>query len=62
MEKLIWSGGAVKVYTLRVKGGKHVFPTVFIVDGKMLQVIIKYSKDPTLHDTHLYAQIHKRRK
>lgn len=52
MEKLIWFGGVVKVHKLREEGKKHVLPTVFIEHGKMLQVIIKYSKNPTLHDTH----------
>lgn len=49
VEKLIWFGGAVKVYKLRAEGKKHVLPAVFSVHRKMLQVIIKYSKNLILH-------------
>lgn len=55
MEKLIWCGGVVKVRKLRAEGKKHVLPTVFIVHGKMLQVIIKYCKDPALRDTNVHT-------
>lgn len=51
MEKRIWFGAVVKVYKLK-REGKQTPPAVFIVHGKMLQVIIKYRKDLTLHDTH----------